>query len=361
MKIKSLIPDNEIESGAWDQLKALQKHEFIKDIVVMPDIHQGYEMPIGTVALMDGVISSACVGYDIGCGMSMNILDITKEDIDIECLKNHILKNIPMGFKSLEKRYVYDLAKQINDNPQFIHLQQMALEKSAWQLGTLGGGNHFIELGESKGGAISVTIHSGSRNVGHMIASAFNKLNDEGLPEGYFYTTSDLGKSYINYMNYADNFAFMNRQRMMEIIASDFFPKTKTLLRVNESHNHAIIQESGDVLHRKGATKAEFEVLGVIPINMHDGVYLTRGLGNKEYLESASHGAGRVMSRSKAKKNLSYSDLEHDMKDIITNLSESMLDEAPEAYKNADYVISAQAGVTVDVIGHYKPLMVLKG
>ena len=366
-KVKSLIPLDEIESGALDQLRAMAKHEFVEELVVMPDIHQGYELPIGTVAKMKGVISSACVGYDISCGMLSAEFGFTKGDVDIERIKTHIVKRIPMGFNSREHSIQYSAVNIEPLNKPMSEMIHRVNGKTMSQLGTLGGGNHFIELGESElSHAIGVTIHSGSRNAGHTIASFFNKYSDEGLPNGYYYTDSDMGKAYIHMMNFADTFARNNRHAMMEEIEDIFRIEAQlkgrmTVTPINESHNHAIINSDGSVIHRKGATAAEKGQLGVIPINMRDGVYITKGLGNKEWLESASHGAGRVMSRKKAKKTIDYDAFKASMEHISSNITQSQLDEAPDAYKDADYVISAQEGVTVEIVDHYSPLMVLKG
>lgn len=365
-EIVSLIPMEEIESGAVEQLNKLAEKDFIIKIAVMPDIHQGYEMPIGTVAEMDGVISSACVGYDIGCGMIHYPLDVGKNELNYEEIQQKILSEIPVGFNSHEHAFLWSIMPELHDN-ELHELSEQVNDRVKYQMGTLGGGNHFIEIGESvKTGKIGVTIHSGSRKVGHLIASYFNQQIEKGLPAGYFALDSIYGKLYTLFLYFADQFAYFNRLRMLTSIEKIIIGSSKNpgYLRkkiINESHNHALIKNDGSVLHRKGATIADSGVKGVIPINMRDGVYITEGLGNAEYLNSASHGAGRLMSRSKARKNLNYEHLQKNMEGIHSNLNEKMLDESPEAYKDADYVISAQEGVTVKILDHFKPLLVIKG
>lgn len=204
-----------------------------------------------------------------------------------------------------------------------------------------------------------ITIHSGSRNIGHSVAQHYTRLGS------FFDITSDLGEQYLRDMNYCLDFALENRLTMIKeilrILGLDYL--TQRVLKnslINENHNHAIITPDG-ILHRKGATPANSGQLGIIPANMRDGVYITRGLGNLEYLSSASHGCGRIMSRSKAKKTILLEDFKDTMVGVIAHVGDYTLDEAPFAYKDVDYVINAQKGITVDIVDTIKPIVNIKG
>lgn len=328
----------------------------------MPDVHMGYSLPIGGVALLDDVISPAYVGYDIGCGMCCVILDDNANELTASMkhnIFNEVYRVVPTGLGgelTAPEVDIKDFASASGNSD----LNNKVNAKLKIQLGTLGSGNHFIEIGKNDSGNIAITIHSGSRNIGHSIASFYMKLNDEGLPKGFFYKNSCLGQAYYRDMVYAQEYALLNRKFMMETILSIFGYTLKDYGMINENHNHAEIVADG-VLHRKGATPALKEQLGVIPGNMRDGVYITKGLGNKEYLCSASHGAGRVMSRKRAKSEISLADFTNSMKGIIAKVQNSTLDEAPFAYKNLDTVIEYQEGVVIKVVDKITPLINIKG
>lgn len=375
-KLESLIPLEQIEADALKQIYNALENDFLKKLVIMPDVHTGYDLPIGGVALLDGMISPSYVGYDIGCGMTnitTNIKagDLLKDERGKIEIFNKVYRSIPVGFESRKKRISENTLRDFFGE----NLPSDGLYKSPCgdknltknlndrlysQLGTLGGGNHFIEIGQDKDKNLSITIHSGSRNLGHKVASFY-------MEKGSFLELdSDLGRSYTEDMNFALYFALANRKCMMaEVLGILGFNdrEKKQLLKenlINENHNHADVTPNG-VLHRKGATPAEKGQLGVIPGNMRDGVYITRGLGNRLYLESASHGAGRVMSRKKAKKSIQMHDFEYTMKGIIARVDRRTVDEAPSSYKDINAVIGFQQGIVVDVINKVKPLINIKG
>jgi tRNA-splicing ligase RtcB len=375
-KLKSLIPMSEIEEEAKKQIYKALDQDFLKKLVIMPDVHAGYDLPIGGVALLDGMISPSYVGYDIGCGMTNITFDISarevlKDEREKVHFFNRIYQEIPTGFESRrhslnEKTVAPYLKEHFPRNGLYSsfsgdkNLTRDINEKLYSQLGTLGGGNHFIEIGCDNQDKLSVTIHSGSRNLGHKVASFYMK-------QGRFLEiSSDLGRAYQRDMEFALQFALANRKYMMDIVLEilGFNEKERNLYlqqrMINENHNHAEVTADG-VLHRKGATPAEKGQLGVIPGNMRDGVYITRGLGNEEYLQSASHGAGRVMSRKKAKSSLQLHDFEYTMKGIIAKVSRHTLDEAPFSYKDIGTVLNYQEGIVVEVINRVKPLINVKG
>ncbi len=364
-KIVSLIPLEEIEQGAQKQLFDNAAIPFVKKIAVMPDVHQGFDLPIGAVALVDGHISPSLVGFDIGCGMlcyevpMSDVDNLSAEDrLDIF---NEIKKAIPVGFNEHENPYA-EVFKSASGDKELTDKVNAKLIK---QHGTLGGGNHFIEIGYNAKKSCFITIHSGSRRPGWEIGNFYmNKAKQENqLYHKFFSVDSELGMAYLSDMNFALDFALANRLDMLKVVVKICcgFGAGVYSGYINENHNHAVILENGDVLHRKGATLADFGQYGVIPGSMKSGVYITEGLGNAEYLSSASHGAGRKMSRGFAKKNISLEAFKGQMEGILANVSESTLDEAPDAYKSLDYVMAAQDGVVIKTVDYIVPIINIKG
>lgn len=357
-KLKSLIPFSEIEQEAQHQIYDNLAHDFMLKMAIMPDVHAGYDLPVGGVALLDGKISPSYVGYDIGCGMCFVRTPLKADELTSEALQNifdSIYKVIPVGFNIRERGLDYKAFQSASEDKE---LNKRVIEKLEKSLGTLGGGNHFIEIGKDQKGFVCVTIHSGSRNIGHSIAEFYMKK------ARFLDVSSELGNAYLEDMNFALDFALVNRLTMMQsvlkIMGLDYL--TKKIIKeslVNENHNHAIVTEEG-VLHRKGATPADVGQLGIIPANMRDGVYITKGLGNKEFLSSASHGAGRTMSRSKAKKMLDMELFHGAMKGVVAKVEESTFDESPFVYKNIDTVLAYQEGVAINVVDKITPMVNVK-
>ena len=225
-KLKTLIPMDEIEQEAQQQIYALLGMDFVKVLAIMPDVHMGYLMPIGGVGLFDNVISPFCVGYDIGCGMCHLATEIPYHTIhpNRETIYNELLSKIPVGFNGHSARN-----KRANEYKTFqsaikdAELDEKVNAKLNEQLGTLGSGNHFIELGMNRQGNLAITIHSGSRNIGHSIATAYIKLakeNDIELGNGFLYLNSVLGQAYLEDMNFALEYALENRKHMLNNICS---------------------------------------------------------------------------------------------------------------------------------------------
>jgi tRNA-splicing ligase RtcB len=279
---------------------------------------------------------------------------------------NKIETEIPMGVNiSRNKGIDYNQFKSASGDKK---LNKKVSGRLYIQLGTLGSGNHFIEIGENRLGFITLTIHSGSRNPGYSIASHYMKLAkqvDKDLPREFLHLNGEYGQQYLQDLNFALAYALRNREIMMKEVLEYFIPtpveRRKIMsTMVNENHNHAIVN-GNEVLHRKGATPAEKGQLGVIPGSMGTGTYLTEGLGNEEFLVSSSHGAGRKMSRKKAKASITMDRFRETMKGIVARIDNTMLDEAPDAYKNIKTVIKAQDGIVIKEIDFSKPLIVIKG
>lgn len=363
-KIASLVPLEEIEVTAQQQLFENAKIPFISKIAVMPDIHAGYDLPIGSVALVRDHISPSFVGFDVGCGMlcyeipNSNFANWSEEDrFDVF---NKIIESIPTGFAEHNKPY----AKSFYSASGNKELSAKVNAKLPLQYGTLGGGNHFIEIGHNDKGSVFITVHSGSRRPGWEIGNFYmnEAKKDNQLYRKFFDLYSELGKAYLADMNFALEFALANRVEMLKSVLNICVGHNATLFNyIDENHNHAVVLDNGDVLHRKGATPADNNELGVIPGSMKSGVYVTEGLGNPEYLSSASHGAGRKMSRGAAKKTIALDTFKAQMEGIIANVSEATLDEAPDAYKELSHVIDAQKGIVVNIIDYIKPIINIKG
>jgi tRNA-splicing ligase RtcB len=362
-KLKLTIPWESIELEAQQQIIRVLAMPELECLAIMPDVHPGYDLCIGGVALMRGVVSPSFVGYDIGCGMCHVNTGATLAELGLESMDSrkklfeHIRETIPAGkgkTANIDAGFVFrsacgdaGLDKKIKS---FVHTQ----------FSTLGSGNHFLEIGVNSSGKVGVTIHSGSRRVGYEIASWYMKKG-RLLP-----LDRDIGRAYLADMDWALDFALANRRNMMQRTLEAMklrqvnkltFPE----VMVNENHNHAVPAGKGKMLHRKGATPAENGQLGIIPANQRDGVWITRGLGNEEFLSSASHGAGRKLSRTEAKDFGTVSKLEKNMEGVVCRTDKHILDEAPWVYKNIDDVLSAQEGVLIEVIDHFKPVIVLKG
>lgn len=364
-KLRLTIPWDSMELEAQQQIIRVLAMPELELLAVMPDVHAGYDLCIGGVALMRGVISPSFVGYDIGCGMCHVNTKKTVDDLGLTKVKDR-----EKLFARLQEAVPAGLGKKSRVGSDFVfqsasgdkHLDKKVEPFIYEQLATLGSGNHFLEVGENSAGEVGVTIHSGSRRVGYDIASWY-------MRKGRLLSLENpLGQAYLADMLWAQGFALENRRLMlraallaMRLSEHDIKKLLAPGTMVNENHNHALPCGEGLILHRKGATPAEEGQLGVIPANQRDGVWVTRGLGNKEYLSSASHGAGRRLSRKAAAQKGSVAELEKLMQGIVCRKDKGVLDEAPWAYKKIDEVLAAQDGILVDVLDHFKPLAVLKG
>ena len=403
---------DEIEDNALQQAKNVANLPFVhKWVSLMPDCHMGYGMPIGGVVALENVISPNMVGVDIGCGMCAVKTSLT--EIDTETLKKimgEIRKAIPVGFNkhkemqdwSLMPQYKY--YKDINSTVKGLQaFREMMKNKGGYiiykefenalkSLGTLGGGNHFIEIQKGDDGHIWIMIHSGSRNLGLKVANHYNKLAIElnvkyysqVLKEwelAFLPVDSKEGQAYIREMKYCVEYALANRKLMMNrivdifrtIVWSDEKYSQEDLDNFNSSteminiaHNYASQENhfgKNVWVHRKGATQAREGQIGIIPGSQGTSSYIVEGLGNKESFESCSHGAGRVLGRKQAEREL---DLAKEIKilddqNIIHGIrNKGDLDEATSCYKDINKVMENQKDL-VKVLVKLKPLAVVKG
>jgi tRNA-splicing ligase RtcB len=363
-----IYADN-VDGAALDQFYTAMKQDTVVQGALMPDAHKGYSLPIGAVIAMKDVIWPAAVGYDIGCGMCAMPTSFDKAHVESQkdIIFEKIYEQIPVGFNWNKKRVSFDTTRALEEEEVTPKFKQIYDEKGVLQIGTLGGGNHFIELGYDEADRIWIIIHSGSRNLGHNIATHYMKLasGDGKAREGYYvldFQGSD-GANYITDLNYALQFALLNRAEMIR--------RVETILNkvakghgdwpglINRNHNHAELKD-GLWIHRKGATHAEKDMMGVIPGNMCDGSFIVKGKGNSESLNSSSHGAGRIMGRRVAKETLKMEDFKKSMKGIKAKVSTGTIDESPGAYKNIFDVMDQQKDL-VEVIHHIKPIINIKG
>lgn len=357
---------DEIEQGALDQFYSAMSQEFSVKGALMADAHTGYSLPIGAVVATDGVVVPAWVGYDIGCGMCAVATDFEKKDIARagEKIFNAIYHVIPVGFE-VNRRAVSSALQlsELTDRGQRV----FHARKGFRCLGSLGSGNHFIEIGFDERERVWVIIHSGSRGVGHGIATEYMRLASPGgkASEGHFgfRTDQQKGQDYINDMQLATAFALANRRelllRIIEVLGQYCPGGMEESSFINRNHNHA--EKKNDWwIHRKGATHAEKDMMGVIPGNMLDGSFIVKGKGNPDALWSSSHGAGRVMGRKQAKRELELKDFVQAMTGITARVNKQTLDESPRAYKDIFDVMNRQQSL-VEICHHVRPLINIKG
>ncbi|KKM14125.1 hypothetical protein LCGC14_1709280 [marine sediment metagenome] len=372
---------DDLDEQALQQAMNLANLPFaFKHIAIMPDSHPGYGMPIGSILATQGAIIPNAVGVDIGCGMCSvrtNLTDITK--VNIKTIVNLIQKRIPVGFnwhKEPQKEFLHYL---IGDNNLSIVSNKSIIERARCQLGTLGGGNHFIELQKGDDGYVWIMIHSGSRNLGHTVATHYNKLA-VSLNQKWYSSTptshelaflpvgTDEYKKYLKEMNYCIEFALANRELMMERVKEsilDTIPGTEFPLFVNQPHNFAAWENhfgKNVIVHRKGACRARVGELGMIPGSQGSKSYIVTGTGKVESFKSCSHGAGRKLGRREAKRKL---DLKEEIKKldkigVLHNMTKEKLDESPGAYKDIKTVMENQKDL-VKIEVELTPLMVIKG
>lgn len=376
LPIKLWLDEDQVEEDTLEQAKNLANLPFaFSHIAIMPDTHLGYGMPIGAVLPIKGAIIPNAVGVDIGCGMCSlrtNFKEI--ETPDLKKVMGIIRQTVPVGFKRHETRQDESwMPEKKGDLP----IVEKEYQSGLYQIGTLGGGNHFIEIQKGSDGYIWIMVHSGSRNIGFTVANHYNeiakKLNEESgskVPKdlSHIPESSEHFELYRNEMNYCIEFALANRKLMMERVKSAFseiIPKVEFSHFINKPHNFADVESHfGEtvIVHRKGATRARKGEWGMIPGSQGTRSYLVTGKGEPHSFQSCAHGAGRLMSRSQARKKLDLKEEVKSLKDqgiLHAIRHRSDLDEAPSSYKDIDEVMANQKDlVNVEII--LQPLAVIK-
>jgi len=321
-----------LEQGALDQFESAMQESYAIQGALMPDAHTGYSLPIGAVVATDGVIVPAWIGYDIGCGMCALPTSYAADQVreNAQAIFEGIYHDIPVGFSHNQRDTPWAVAETL---PRSDMLRDVMEKNGLRQLGSLGGGNHFIEIGADEHERVWVIIHSGSRGVGHAIASHYMRLagGEDKVREGHFgFDTNGVdGQAYVTDMNYCLEFALENRREMMRRVTAvmsthcEGAPWWDGL--INRNHNHAELRD-GLWIHRKGATHAEEGMMGVIPGNMRDGSFIVRGRGCEDALWSSSHGAGRVLGRKEAQRVLTMDAFADTMHGVTARVTTDTLD-----------------------------------
>ena len=373
---------DDIEAGALEQARNLANLPFLfQHVAVMPDVHQGYGMPIGGVMASDEVVIPNAVGVDIGCGMCAVRTSLTT--ISTEQLKQvlaEIRRKVPLGFEHHKKRQDPMLMPKaeglLEDLPVVAREYQAALT----QLGSLGGGNHFIEIQKGDDHRIWLMVHSGSRNLGFKVANYYNHLAmtlnrqwGSRIPTAwqlaFLPLTGPEAQAYLREMRYCVDFAFANRKIMMERVKDALLSVAAPVFfepMINIAHNYAALEfhfGKHVLVHRKGATSARAGETGIVPGSQGSPSYIVKGKGNPESFASCAHGAGRKMGRKQAQRQLDLGQEKKRLDDqgILHGIrSAKDLDEAAGAYKDIDEVVENQLDL-VEVLVALHPLAVIKG
>lgn len=359
-----------IEEGALQQARNLANlPSLYKWVALMPDCHVGYGMPIGGVIATTDLIIPNAVGVDIGCGMASVRFDSVPPDIgELKRIMGEARKAIPVGFAHHQEPQEWSGFHEAPDIP----IIQRELASARKQLGTLGGGNHFIEFQVDEAGRFGAMLHSGSRNFGLKVAKTYHdaaramlrrwhiELPDQEL--AFLPIDSPEGQQYLAAMQYCLDFAQANRAHMMQAVLR--IVGLEPVSEVNIHHNYVAIEHhyGKDVwVHRKGATRARSGELGIIPGSMGTSSYIVEGLGSPESFQSCSHGAGRQMGRKQAERTLDLAIEQAKMGNVVHGLrNKTDLDEAPGAYKDIDAVMAAQQDLT-RIVSKRLPLGSIKG
>jgi tRNA-splicing ligase RtcB len=374
-----------VESAALDQLRNTANLPFVfKHVAAMPDVHLGFGATVGSVIATKGAICPAAVGVDIGCGMMAvkTNLDARVVQDKIKEIRHSIERSIPVGFNA-NKRIVETVSSWHGWQrwDLLTHADKFSLEKAMSQLGTLGGGNHFIEVCLDTENNVWVMLHSGSRNIGKITAERHIE-SAKDLMKKYFIDLKDMDLAYlvegttefnhyINDLMWCQEYALENRREMMRRVMKDIsyaiYGEDNQVgpngMVVNCHHNYVDRENhygENVLVTRKGAVRARQGDYGIIPGSMGAKSFIVRGLGNQESFCSCSHGAGRRMSRTEAKKTFTKEDLIAQTAGIECRKDEGVIDEIPSAYKNIDDVMDNQRDL-VEVVAQLRQIMCIKG
>ena len=387
--IKAWVNDVAVEPEAIRQLQNTASLPFIfKHVAAMPDVHFGLGATVGSVVATKGAVIPAAVGVDIGCGMMAVQLSLHANDLpeSLARIRSRIEQAVPVGFaqhrdsalSSQEQKALWaDYAVLLERHPEVAKMAKDPAEKIMNQCGTLGGGNHFIELCLDENNAVWVMLHSGSRGIGNMIGRYFINLAKEDMRIhhinlkdsnlSYLSEGTEYFDDYVNWVEWAQNYAAKNRQVMLQLVLAalrEELPEFSLIKEAINCHHNYIAREnhfgSNVLITRKGAVKAMQGDLGIIPGSMGAKSYIVRGKGNEESFCSCSHGAGRVMSRTEAKKRFTVADHQAATAGVECRKDAGVIDETPQAYKDIDQVMAAQSDL-VEVVHTLKQVVCVKG
>ncbi|MFF4449178.1 RtcB family protein [Streptomyces sp. NPDC001502] len=376
-----------VEDSAMQQLHNVATLPWIKGLAVMPDVHYGKGATVGSVIAMKDAVCPAAVGVDIGCGMSAVKTSLTANDLpgDLSGLRSKIERAIPVGAgmhrEAVDPSRLYgfgeagfgDLWERFDYVTDAVKFRR---DRAMRQMGSLGGGNHFWELCIDMSDSVWIMLHSGSRNIGNELAD-FHINVARGLSHNQNLVDRDLAvflaatpemQAYRNDLFWAQEYARFNRAAMMslsqEVIRKEFRKAKVSFGSEISCHHNYVAEERYDgmdlLVTRKGAIRAGSGDYGIIPGSMGTGSYIVKGLGNAKSFNSASHGAGRKMSRTAAKKRFSTRDLAEQTKGVECRKDSGVVDEIPGAYKSIEQVIDQQADL-VQVVAKLKQVICIKG
>ena len=373
-----------LEGSALEQATNLSNLPFAIDhVALMPDAHAGYGMPIGGVLFAARAVVPYAIGVDIGCGVALVETDLTVETLapdQLDRVLEAIDAGVPTGFQKLTAPVDREVAGTAMGLERPASVKEAWLDRALWQLGSLGGGNHFLELQRDEAGQVFVMLHSGSRSLGkaicdeyHKRALALDRAWHSRLPHdelAFLPVGSDDFVGYWSAMEFALRFAEVNRSRMLDVAEAAFAAHT-TIGRfervVDVHHNYAAWEHhagTNGIVHRKGAVRARAGETVLIPGSMGTASYVGEGLGNAESFETCQHGAGRAMSRTAARKAKSSDEVYAEMASLGVALRSSepkgVAEEAAFAYKDIESVMAASASL-VRPTKRLTPLGVVKG
>ncbi|WP_332641761.1 RtcB family protein [Aeromicrobium sp.] len=374
----------EVETAALDQLRNISRLPWVHGLRVMPDVHLGKGATVGSVVAMKNAVSPAAVGVDIGCGMQAVQTDLVAADLpeDLGTLRAAVEATIPVGFSSHES--APDTGVGVGWDAFWAGFRELhpgvqdRESRAMKQMGTLGGGNHFIELTVDGEGRVWLMLHSGSRNIGKEVAErhingAKALEHNLDLPDrdlAVFLAGTPQMDAYLRDLYWAQDYAARNRAVMMGLfqgVVRDYFGRLGRDVTFGEqvsAHHNYVSEETYDgvdlIVTRKGAISAKSGEYGLIPGSMGTGSYVVRGLGNTQSYCSASHGAGRRMSRTKARKTFTVEDLIAQTAGVECRKDVGVVDEIPGAYKSLETVMEAQTDL-VEVVARLQTLMCVKG
>ncbi|MFJ4711406.1 RtcB family protein [Streptomyces sp. NPDC088785] len=376
-----------VEPAAMQQLRNVATLPWVEGLAVMPDVHYGKGATVGSVIAMRGAVCPAAVGVDIGCGMSAVRTSLTANDLpgDLSRLRSKIEQAIPVGRgmhdDPVDPRRMHGLATAGWDGfwdrfDGVADAVRFREDRAARQMGTLGGGNHFVEVCVDTSDAVWLMLHSGSRNIGKELADHHIGVA-RGLPHNQDLIDRDLAvlvadtpqmAAYRNDLFWAQEYAKYNRSLMMallkDVIRKEFKKAAPSFEPEISAHHNYVSEERYDgvdlLVTRKGAIRAGSGEHGIIPGSMGTGSYIVKGLGNAASFNSASHGAGRRMSRGAAKRRFSTRDLEEQTRGVECRKDSGVVDEIPAAYKPIEQVIEQQRDL-VEVVARLKQVVCVKG
>lgn len=347
----------DLEKTARDQIQTLCDQPFVQGskIRIMPDVHAGAGCTIGTTMTIDDKVVPNLVGVDIGCGMET--IRLLSDDLDFKEFDQLVRRQIPSGFSIRRKphRYLQSInLKKLRCREGGKNDKALRMDRAELSLGTLGGGNHFIEINRDERDRLYLVVHSGSRNLGLQVALYYQRRASAlhpYLPRDLAYLDGRWFDDYLHDMQLIQQFAVLNRKAIVDELVQGM--SFRYDLDFTTIHNYIDLDR---MILRKGAISALKGERVLIPLNMRDGSLICEGLGNCDWNYSAPHGAGRVMSRTEARKKLSLKTLHEMMRDVYTtSINRETLDESPEAYKPASELID-EIGDTVKLIHRLRPV-----